>query len=67
MTETILRLPLVKNRTGCSRSGIYLRIAKGTFPAPISLGTRSVGWLESEIDAWIANCIQTSRPLKEEE
>ena len=30
------------------------RIKAGTFPAPVSLGEKAVGWVESEIDAWIA-------------
>ena len=59
--ERILRLADVKNRTGLSRSTIYLNIDNGTFPRHISLGTRCVGWLESEIDAWIVARIQKSR------
>ena len=59
--HTILRLPEVKARTGLSRSTIYLRIAEGKFPPPINLGERSVGWVESEIDAWIAKRIELSR------
>ena len=51
---TILRLPQVKARTGLSRTSIYLRVKAGTFPAPISLGDRAVGWLDSNIDGWIA-------------
>lgn len=62
MTTTILRLPEVKSRTGLARSTIYLRVAENAFPAPISLGGRSVGWLESEIDEWVEHCIMTSRP-----
>lgn len=57
----ILRLPEVKTRTGLSRSTIYERIKAGTFPRHISLGVRSVGWLESEIDGWIAARIEASR------
>ena len=60
--HTILRLPEVKARTGLSRSTIYLRIAEGQFPPPINLGERSVGWVEAEIDAWIAKRIELSRP-----
>ena len=60
MNETILRLPVVKARTGLSRSTIYLRISQGRFPAPISLGGRAVGWLASAIDAWISERIQTA-------
>ena len=47
------RLPKVKRRTGCSRSTIYNGMAEGTFPKPIKLGARSVGWLEHEIDEWL--------------
>ena len=43
MPHTMLRLPTVKARTGLSRSTIYLRISRGTFPAPVSLGGRAVG------------------------
>jgi prophage regulatory protein len=53
MSNPILRLPAVKLRTGLSRSTIYLRIASGIFPTPISLGARSVGWLEPEVDDWL--------------
>jgi len=50
----ILRLPDVIERVGLKRASIYSHIAQGSFPKPISLGARAVGWLESEIDAWIA-------------
>ena len=61
MSTTILRLPAVKSRTGLSRSTIYLRIAEGSFPKPIALGVRAVGWLESDIEAWLASRIKESR------
>jgi len=61
MTHNILRLPAVKARTGLSRSSIYLNIAKGSFPAPISLGERAVGWIEFEIQEWLEERIQASR------
>lgn len=64
MIHSILRLPLVKSRTGLSRSSIYLRIAQGTFPKQISLGKRTVGWIESEIEAWLSNQIERSRSIK---
>jgi prophage regulatory protein len=49
----ILRRKEVQARTGLSRSTIYLMMSKGTFPRPLPLGPRAVGWLESWIDAWI--------------
>lgn len=58
MTHIILRLPTVKIRTGLSRSSIYLRMARDEFPKPISLGGRSVGWLEGDIDEWISKKLQ---------
>lgn len=51
MTHTILRLPAVKTSTGLSRSTVYLRIAQGEFPKPVSLGGRAVGWPADEIAA----------------
>jgi len=61
MAHSILRLPAVKARTGLSRSTIYLRAADGTFPRQIALGPRAVGWLESEIDDWLALQVERSR------
>lgn len=61
MAEVILRLAAVVVRTGLSRSTIYNRIGKTTFPAPINLGERAVGWLESDIEKWIQGRIEASR------
>ena len=57
----VLRLRQVEARTGLSRSSIYARVAKGTFPPPIRLGPRAVGWIESEVEAWIREQIARSR------
>jgi prophage regulatory protein len=64
MSHTILRLPAVKTITGLSRSTIYLRIAHGTFPKPVGLGGRAVGWLEAEIQEWLQRRIEVSREAK---
>ena len=58
MSDKLLRLPEVKNRTGLSRSTIYNRIADGTFPKSVSLGQRAVGWIEAEVDEWIKSRIE---------
>ena len=57
---TILRRHQVEARTGLPRSTIYDRMKKGTFPKPISLGARTVGWLSVDIDAWIDEQIKKS-------
>jgi prophage regulatory protein len=61
MTHTILRLPAVKAHTGLSRSTIYLRVSQGSFPKPVSLGARAVGWVEAEIQGWLDQQIESSR------
>ncbi len=66
MTSAILRLPIVKKRTGLSRSTIYVRINEGVFPKPINLGERAVGWLESEIESWIEQQVAQSRGAHQE-
>ena len=59
----ILRIPEVKRSTGLSRSTIYLRIAQGTFPKPVNLGERAVGWIEAEIEEWLEQRIEASRKI----
>ena len=59
--QTILRLPAVRARVSMSRSTIYERVREGTFPPPVNLGKRAVGWLASEVDAWLAAQIERSR------
>ena len=61
MEQMILRLPKVKAITGLSRSTIYLRMSEGTFPKHISLGSRAVGWLKSDVYDWMEKRILESR------
>jgi prophage regulatory protein len=51
----ILRKPAVLAKTGLSYPTIYRHIQAGTFPQQVELGPNSVGWIEEEIDAWIAS------------
>ena len=62
-TLTIIRRKQVEARIGLSRSAIYARLKPNpkrpgdfdpTFPKPIALGSKSIGWVESEINAWLA-------------
>jgi prophage regulatory protein len=54
MANAVLRLPEVMRRTGLRRSSIYNRITVNEFPKSFSLGGAARGWLESEVDDWIA-------------
>ena len=58
---SILRRKQVQARTGLARSTIYLHIQNGTFPRPVPPGPRAVGWLESEINDWIAGRVLLAR------
>jgi prophage regulatory protein len=50
----ILRLPQVRAMVGLGHDRIYAMARNRTFPRPIKLTARASGWLESEIQAWIA-------------
>jgi prophage regulatory protein len=56
--SSIERLPVVMARTGRSRASIYLDMKKGNFPQCFKVGIRAVGWLSSDIDAWIESRAQ---------
>ena len=59
---SILRRRQVEKRVGLTRSPLYARIKAGTFPKPVQLGVgRAVGWLEHEIEEWLAEQILKSR------
>ena len=57
----ILRRKEVETRTGLSRSSIYAYMKNGTFPSPVHLGPRSVGWIQDEIEVWICTQRDNSR------
>jgi prophage regulatory protein len=47
-------LKRVLEQTSLSRSTIYREIAGGRFPRPHRLSLGRVGWLRSEVEAWMA-------------
>ncbi|MGC0155276.1 helix-turn-helix transcriptional regulator [Chromobacterium vaccinii] len=57
-----LRLPEVITTCGLSRSSVYDAIKRGHFPAPVSLGGKSVAWLSSEIEGWMSERIAARQP-----
>lgn len=54
MNEKILKLPAVMELTGLGRATVFSSVKSGNFPAPLKLTKRSTGWLQSEVDSWIA-------------
>ncbi len=57
----ILRRPAVLEKTGLKISTQRNLEARGEFPKRIKLGERASGWLESEVDDWIASRVAKSR------
>ncbi len=51
-SRRFIKLTKVKEYTALSTTEIYRRIAAGTFPKQVSLGPKSVAWIESEVLAW---------------
>lgn len=52
--QKIIRFAELKQKIGLSRSTIFRLEKLGQFPQHISLGSKSVGWLLSQIESWIA-------------
>jgi prophage regulatory protein len=60
----VLRLPQVCRITGLCRSSIYQMEAEGRFPRRVKIGARSVGWIESEVQSWLRQKIESGRSRK---
>ena len=61
MSQRLIRLPEVKALVGLGTTSIYDKIKKGEFPKQVKLGRLS-GWIEAEVECWISQQIQASRP-----
>jgi prophage regulatory protein len=55
--QRLIRRKEVQTKTGLGASSIYAMMKNGEFPQCLNLSERRVAWIESEVDAWIANRI----------
>ena len=55
MEQMILRRREVEQQTQLSKSTLYRKVNSGTFPRPIKLGERAVGWRRKDIEDWFAS------------
>lgn len=60
--QRLLRLPQVLDRTGLSRSMIYLLESQGMFPKRVKVGLRAVAWPEDEVHLWVETRKASRRP-----
>ena len=54
MSERFLSMREVLSRTSLSKTHTYRMINAGRFPRPVPLGPHRVGFVESEVDDWMA-------------
>lgn len=59
-TDFLLRRKEVERIAGISRASIYRLIKAGKFPHPVSLGTGSVRWKQSDISKWQSSLTRTA-------
>ncbi|WP_261426833.1 helix-turn-helix transcriptional regulator [Serratia marcescens] len=59
--QSLIRLPEVQRRTGYSKAWIYRLISQKRFPSAVKVGTRSIAFVESEVNDWINLRISESR------
>ncbi len=57
MQSKLIPITAVAERTSYSRSSIYRLCDKGLFPRPVKIGPRRAGWVESEVEAYLAERI----------
>ena len=62
---TILDRAQVTQRTSLKRESIIRMARAGEFPQPIKLGERRrIGWIEAEVEQWIAEQIKATRGME---
>ncbi|MDA9556995.1 AlpA family transcriptional regulator [Vibrio sp.] len=54
-----LKLNQVIEKTSLSRSSIYRKMDSKEFPLAINLGGRAIAWLESDIEEWMYDKIES--------
>ncbi|EBW7999834.1 AlpA family transcriptional regulator [Salmonella enterica subsp. enterica serovar Mgulani] len=61
MSQSFIRFSEVQKRTGYSKAWLYRLMSQKRFPTAIKVGSRSIAFIESEIDDWIDQRIAESR------
>ena len=68
MSHNVLRIDDVCRKCGICRSMVWAKLNPkdrrhdAAFPQPFRLSLKAVGWLESEIDAWIEQRAKRQQP-----
>lgn len=57
MSDSLIRLKMVEEKTGLKKSMVYDLIKSNNFPKAVKIGEKAVAWIESEVDEWIQDRI----------
>ncbi|EMB4295175.1 MULTISPECIES: helix-turn-helix transcriptional regulator [Enterobacteriaceae] len=63
MSQSLIRLSEVQKRTGYSKAWIYRLLKEKRFPQSVKIGSRSIAFVESEVDEWINQRIEARDAL----
>lgn len=58
MSLSLIRLSEVQKRTGYSKAWIYRLLKEKRFPQSVKIRSRSIAFVESEVDEWINQRIE---------
>lgn len=58
MSQSLIRLSEVQKRTGYSKAWIYRLLKEKRFPQSVKIGSRSIAFVESEVDEWVNQRIE---------
>ncbi|HCA3711981.1 TPA: AlpA family phage regulatory protein [Klebsiella pneumoniae] len=60
LAERVIREAECRRLTGICRTTRYMMEKEGKFPSRRKLGGRAVGWLLSEVSAWLRSCSKSA-------
>jgi prophage regulatory protein len=60
----LLRIKQVMERTGLRKTKLYQMQSDGSFPMRTQITSGAVGWVEEDVERWIARRIAASKPLR---
>lgn len=58
LKQALIRKKEVLRRTGFSNATLYNKLKDNDFCKPVKIGSRSIAFVEAEVDAWIDQRIQ---------
>ncbi|MBV9727735.1 MAG: AlpA family phage regulatory protein [Gammaproteobacteria bacterium] len=60
----ILRLPQALDVTGLGKTKLYELQSEGNFPMRVQITAHVVGWIEDDVQAWLARRVAASASLR---